>query len=929
MSYYSAGRRANNVGGDRNYRSGRTDNTPGGNKEVTYTERMQGGGGSLLVIVGGGYYCNAFLKSDLNMLYMPQNNKEWRSRAPMTPHEVAQAINRLSAHCGNNAIKLRRVGNPPVVFGMSSSSQATPMADANLSQTSNNAVVVLETAVDGDVVVAVRNSFAIKEDLKSLGFWWAGGVGTNPHKEWRSQKHLHADDRRALVAPIKEACSRVMPVPMECIVQGSLSSAAPVVAAPSPATTVPPSAPAGLRAGAGMSGHLDHGSVQPDPDPIGPAADGLGNGGASSRTSPAFLAAASAGSQYYPGSPALNPATAPARLSQGPVGGGANGASSRIGSTGGISSEKQGAESGTSYRTLSEQVQGLLKNPQQANVGGRVVPKPEPVEASSSVNGMFPGSTVGNAEMPSPSSMPVRTPVKMEMITETAPARAATGSAAAMPSNSTPPTPIGPSAALAPTLAVRVGSDGEGDGQRVILVVKYCFDVRKALREELKLIWAPEDQEFLSKPVAVDEAKMVAEAIQRLCRSADVPVPALPEFPFSPSPPAERALAGSECLQQREPEPRRLSFNQEQQHEQSLSSQELPSPFSQGSAFSQESAIIGGPTLSQQTISQQSFGEEECSPPDTPPDTTDADNRYRDRRREHDDHHNAHDPRSKHPSTSNAVTPDERSLQASSLSSPHRYITYPWEAAASEIAKTGGNKRGRAERELFASPNDNSTQDNDGANKRTRVMHGAENNSSLAARDVTPDRQQRDAGYYRLARRRAGSIDVPLLVCREPDSWVSMAFSREFTRPRFSLRSSCVSNGGEEQERLLEVDGDDRCSTVAAPGFRERERGKGQSSEDDKRDADARRWPSTFPSLEVTVGGEGSQARRAMQCLLAESGMVGGRKQGGPLEGVLVWRPDTKVCLRSSSSFASFCLAARSLLDVFLFVYASCVCVWR
>lgn len=133
----------------------------------------------------------------MNLLFLSQPPEEWTSRAPLTRQEIARETTRLREHCETRGFRLERVpdqsGSTPRVWTLE----------------------VLERDVGGGrAIVAVRNGYIIKEDLKRLGFRWT--YDRNPHKEWKTPGGLDLDERRTLAREIKRACARVTVVTLEC-----------------------------------------------------------------------------------------------------------------------------------------------------------------------------------------------------------------------------------------------------------------------------------------------------------------------------------------------------------------------------------------------------------------------------------------------------------------------------------------------------------------------------------------------------------------------------------------------------------------------------------------------------------------------------------------------------------------------------------------
>lgn len=165
---------------------------------VGFTERPDPKTGmTYFVVAKGGYHCNVFLREDMNLLFLSQPPEEWTSRTPLTRQEIARETTRLREHCETRGLRIERV---------SDRSSSTPRVWT---------LEVLERDVGGGrAVVAVRNGYIIKDDLKRLGFRWT--YDRNPHKEWKTPGGLDLDERRALARGINRACARVTVVTLEC-----------------------------------------------------------------------------------------------------------------------------------------------------------------------------------------------------------------------------------------------------------------------------------------------------------------------------------------------------------------------------------------------------------------------------------------------------------------------------------------------------------------------------------------------------------------------------------------------------------------------------------------------------------------------------------------------------------------------------------------
>lgn len=168
---------------------------------VCFTERPDPSGLSYFVITSGGYFCNVFLREDMNLLFQPQSPKEWTSRTPLTREQIARETTRLNGHCEAKGLRLERV---PDRHGVTSLSRVST-------------VEILETDVGGGRAnMAVRNGYFIKEDLKPLGFRWGGTHAGNPNREWRIPNGLYSEERREIARKIEMACVQVKFMDLRC-----------------------------------------------------------------------------------------------------------------------------------------------------------------------------------------------------------------------------------------------------------------------------------------------------------------------------------------------------------------------------------------------------------------------------------------------------------------------------------------------------------------------------------------------------------------------------------------------------------------------------------------------------------------------------------------------------------------------------------------
>ena len=167
---------------------------------VCFTERSDPKSGlSYFVITSGGYFCNVFLREDMKLLFQPQPPKEWTSRTPLTREQIARETTRLNEYCEAKGLRLERVPDRHA---------ATPRVST---------VEILETDVGGGrAIMAVRNGYPIKEDLKPLGFRWGGTHAGNPNREWRIPNGLHSEERREIARKIDMACVQVKFMDLRC-----------------------------------------------------------------------------------------------------------------------------------------------------------------------------------------------------------------------------------------------------------------------------------------------------------------------------------------------------------------------------------------------------------------------------------------------------------------------------------------------------------------------------------------------------------------------------------------------------------------------------------------------------------------------------------------------------------------------------------------